>query len=267
MGQFLLLLAVVLTVGAIVFGITVLVTGEDQGLGAVEPDGRAVPLPANRPLVEEDVQRLRFDTAVRGYRMSQVDAALRRTAYDIGYKEELINVLEAEVVALRSGRFPDAEVLRRAREAAVAPLPPGEPDATGTVVVADAGDIEAPTGAGPVPGEPAPAPEAAAAGAPDDGSPDGAAGVGAAGGPDATDGAAAAGADPAEAGAAADAEGDAPRTDPAPADAVHAGAEADAVHAGAEADAVHAGAEADGAPVGAEAAAPDRAVASGKGRP
>jgi DivIVA domain-containing protein len=165
MGQFLLLLAVVLTVGAIVFGITVLVTGDDQGLGAVEPDGRAVPLPANRPLLEEDVQRLRFDTAVRGYRMSQVDAALRRAAYDIGYKEELINVLEAEVAALRSGRFPDAEVLRRARDAAVAPLPPAEPAATGTVVVADAGDIGEPTGTGPVPGEPAPV--AAAADSPD----------------------------------------------------------------------------------------------------
>ena len=58
---------------------------------------------------------VRFDTTMRGYRMGQVDAALRRAAYDIGYKEELINVLEAEVEALRDGRDDDAEALRRAR--------------------------------------------------------------------------------------------------------------------------------------------------------
>jgi DivIVA domain-containing protein len=118
MGQFLLLVVVALTVGAVVFGVTVLLTGGDPGLSAAEPDGRAVPLPGTRPLVEADIEHVRFDTALRGYRMAQVDQAMRRAAYDIGYKDELINVLEAEVAALRSGRFPDAEVLRRAREAA-----------------------------------------------------------------------------------------------------------------------------------------------------
>jgi DivIVA domain-containing protein len=118
MGQFLLLVVVALTVGAVVFGVTVLLTGGDPGLSAAEPDGRAVPLPGTRPLVEDDIEHVRFDTALRGYRMAQVDQAMRRAAYDIGYKDELINVLEAEVAALRSGRFPDAEVLRRAREAA-----------------------------------------------------------------------------------------------------------------------------------------------------
>jgi DivIVA domain-containing protein len=121
MGQYLLALVIALTVGAVIFGITVLVTGTDPGLGAAEPDGRAVPLPGNRPLVEGDVADVRFDTAVRGYRMVQVDEALRRAAYDIGYKDELIGVLESEVAALREGRTSDAEVLRRAREAALAP--------------------------------------------------------------------------------------------------------------------------------------------------
>jgi DivIVA domain-containing protein len=120
MGQFLLLVVVALTVGAIVFGVTVLLTGGDSGLSPAEPDGRAVPLPGTRPLAESDIARVRFDVAPRGYRMAQVDQAMRRAAYDIGYKDELINVLEAEVDALRSGRFSDAEVLRRAREAAQA---------------------------------------------------------------------------------------------------------------------------------------------------
>jgi DivIVA domain-containing protein len=125
MGQYLLALAAALVVGAVIFGITVLVTGSDPGLGQVEPDGRATPLPGTRPLLEGDVNDVRFDTGWRGYRMAQVDAALRRAAYDIGYKDELIGVLEAEVAALREGRMSDAEVLRRAREAALVPVVAG----------------------------------------------------------------------------------------------------------------------------------------------
>jgi len=124
MGQLLLFIVVAFVVAAIVFGVTVMVGGGDSGLTPVEPDGRSAPLPSDRPLGEEDVFRTRFDTAWRGYRMSQVDQALQRAAYDIGYKGELIGVLEAEVAALREGRTADADVLRRAREAAVAPPPP-----------------------------------------------------------------------------------------------------------------------------------------------
>lgn len=125
MGQLLLFIVVALVVAAIVFGVTVMMGGGDPGLSPVEPDGRALPLPSDRPLGEEDVFRAKFDTAVRGYRMSQVDQALQRAAYDIGYKTELIGVLEAEVTALREGRLTDADALRKAREAAIAPT--GEP--------------------------------------------------------------------------------------------------------------------------------------------
>ena len=122
MGQLLLFIVVALTVAGIVFGVTVMMSGGDSGLTPVEPDGRALPLPGDRPLGEEDVVRARFDTALRGYRMSQVDQALQRAAYDIGYKGELISVLEAAVTALREGRTADADVLRRAREAAAQPI-------------------------------------------------------------------------------------------------------------------------------------------------
>ena len=127
MGQLLLFIVVALVVAAIVFGVTVMVSGGDSGLTPVEPDGKALPLPSDRPLGEEDIFRTRFDTAFRGYRMAQVDQALQRAAYDIGYKSELIGVLEAEVTALREGRTADADVLRRAREAAVAPPPAAGP--------------------------------------------------------------------------------------------------------------------------------------------
>ncbi|MEU8212749.1 DivIVA domain-containing protein [Micromonospora sp. NPDC049044] len=116
MGQLLLLLVVALTVAAVIFGVTVLVSGRDPGLVAAEPDSQAVALPGSRPLRESDVGAVRFDTGLRGYRMAQVDQAMRRAAYDIGYKSELIGVLEAEVTALRAGRIDDADVLRDARE-------------------------------------------------------------------------------------------------------------------------------------------------------
>lgn len=139
MGQLLLFVVVALVVAAIIFGVTVMMSGGDPGLTPVESDGRALPLPSDRPLGEEDVVRTRFDTVLRGYRMSQVDQALQRAAYDIGYKGELIGVLEAEVAALREGRLADADVLRRAREAAIAPPTAEEPPAAPNdmVVVAD----------------------------------------------------------------------------------------------------------------------------------
>ena len=118
-------LVVVLVIGVLAWGVAALLLGRDPGLQPAEPDGRATPLPAARPLTEADLGGLRFDTAPRGYRMAQVDAALRRAAYDVGYKEELIGVLEAEVTALREGRLDEAEALRQAREAAS--RPPVEP--------------------------------------------------------------------------------------------------------------------------------------------
>jgi DivIVA domain-containing protein len=124
MGQLLILLVVALVAAALVFGVVTLISGGDQGLEPAEPDGVALPLPVSRPLTEVDLTAVRFDTAARGYRMAQVDQALRRAAYDLGYKEELINVLEAEVAALREGRADDAEELRKARESAARPPAP-----------------------------------------------------------------------------------------------------------------------------------------------
>jgi len=143
MGQFFLLLIAALVVGAIVFGVAVLITGDDEGIEGNEPDGRAVPLPSTRPLGEVDLGQLRFDTVIRGYRMSQVDAALRRAAYDIGYKEELISVLEAEIAALREGRDEDAENYRQAREAAVSGAQSAEVDTPDVDVDLSEDDLDA----------------------------------------------------------------------------------------------------------------------------
>lgn len=119
MRHWVLLLLLAVTVAVIAYLVVWVFTGNDDGLDPEEPDGRAVPLPGSRPLVESDISALRFDTVARGYRMVQVDAALRRAAYDVGYKQELIDVLEAEVIALRDGRMDDAEALRQARDGAL----------------------------------------------------------------------------------------------------------------------------------------------------
>ena len=124
-------LAAVLVLAALAWGVAVLLLGHDPGLEPAEPDGHAVPLPSARPLTEADLEAVRFDTAPRGYRMQQVDQALHRAAYDIGYKEELIGVLQAEVTALREGRLDEAEALRQARDAAVRPRTAVEPELTG----------------------------------------------------------------------------------------------------------------------------------------
>jgi DivIVA domain-containing protein len=120
MGNIVLLLVVALVFGAVVFGVMTLVTGGDPGLTPAEPDSRARPLPADRPLIEGDVSNVTFDVTWRGYRMAQVDQTLRRLAYDLGYKTELIQVLEAEVLALREGRLEDADTLAHARVSALA---------------------------------------------------------------------------------------------------------------------------------------------------
>jgi len=148
MGEFFLLLIGALVVGAIVFGVAVLITGDDPGIEGDEPDGRAIPLPTSRPLGEVDVSQVRFDTVVRGYRMGQVDQAIRRAAYDIGYKEELIQVLEAEVKALREGRTEEADAFRDARQAAVsgatvAPVVPAPAVEAPADLVASGGDESA----------------------------------------------------------------------------------------------------------------------------
>jgi DivIVA domain-containing protein len=115
-----LILVIAVGVGAVVFGVMTLLGGGDPGLRHVEADSRARPLPGDRPLAEGDVGYVAFDLALRGYRMDQVDKALQRLAYDIGYKSELIGVLEAEIAALREGRDEDADTLARARAASLA---------------------------------------------------------------------------------------------------------------------------------------------------
>src|SRR2546430_16018529 len=104
MGQLLILIAVALVAAALAWGVAVLLLGRDQGLEPAEPDGRAIPLPSARPLTESDLGLLRFDTAARGYRMAQVDQALRRAPYALGDQEGVIRGLGGAGGGARGGR-------------------------------------------------------------------------------------------------------------------------------------------------------------------
>lgn len=122
MPEFLLVLLVVALACGIAFAIVVLVTGDDPGLTSAGNDGVPLDLPGDRPLSESDVLAARFDTGLRGYRTTQVDEAVARLAYDVGFKDELIKVLAGEVSALRAGRTDEADSLRDVRRKALGEL-------------------------------------------------------------------------------------------------------------------------------------------------
>lgn len=128
--EFALVALAVLTAGGLAFAIVALTTGDDPGLTSAAGDDKATQLPADRPLEESDVVDARFDTGLRGYRTTQVDTALARLAYDVGFKDELVRVLAAEVAALRAGREAEADRLAQLRRQALGESPqPAESEA------------------------------------------------------------------------------------------------------------------------------------------
>jgi len=67
---------IVLALGAI----AVVAAGRGDTLGTAYDDRADVRLPADRPVTGEDLRALRFNTALRGYRASEVDALIERLA-------------------------------------------------------------------------------------------------------------------------------------------------------------------------------------------
>ena len=71
---------IVLVLGAIV----VVAAGKGGGLEPSYDDRHDVALPLDRPVTAEDLRAIRFNTAVRGYRMDEVDAAHREVGRPAG---------------------------------------------------------------------------------------------------------------------------------------------------------------------------------------
>lgn len=71
---------IVLLMGAV----AVVAVGAGGSMSDAYPDRRDVRVPAEGPLTGEDLREVRFTTAFRGYRMSEVDALLERLADQLG---------------------------------------------------------------------------------------------------------------------------------------------------------------------------------------
>lgn len=61
-------------------GIAVVAAGRGEPLAPAYDDRPDALVPAARPLVGDDLRKVRFSVALRGYRMSEVDALLERLA-------------------------------------------------------------------------------------------------------------------------------------------------------------------------------------------
>lgn len=109
MGSFLLVVVAAIVLSGIVFGAAAFTLGRDRGLSPSRPDGVPFDLPADRPLERADVEDLRIDTAVRGYRMNQVDEILRRVSDDFDFLHARIIDLEDQLYGDRPDSGDDEE--------------------------------------------------------------------------------------------------------------------------------------------------------------
>ncbi|RHW28106.1 DivIVA domain-containing protein [Nocardioides immobilis] len=63
-------------------GIALLAAGHGEPMQPAYDDRPDARVPQDRPIAPDDLRRVRFSLALRGYRMSEVDALLARLAYE-----------------------------------------------------------------------------------------------------------------------------------------------------------------------------------------
>lgn len=83
-----------LLLAAVLFGVAAVAAGRGDLLADAPRDAADSGLPADRPLVADDVADLRFPMALRGYRMADVDEALDRFAIELATRDDRIATLE-----------------------------------------------------------------------------------------------------------------------------------------------------------------------------
>jgi DivIVA domain-containing protein len=81
-GTALIYLLVVAAVGAALFGLAALVFGRGEELAPLPPGATPTRLPVGE-IDGDDVRELRFQQALRGYRMDEVDWVLERLADEL----------------------------------------------------------------------------------------------------------------------------------------------------------------------------------------
>lgn len=100
-GTALIYLLVVAAVGAALFGLATLVFGRGEELAPLPPGATPTRLPAGE-VDGDDVRGLRFQQALRGYRMDEVDWALDRLADELDRAGAQRDGLLARVAELES---------------------------------------------------------------------------------------------------------------------------------------------------------------------
>ena len=105
MLSFLVGIAAVAVVGALLFLGGSLLLGRGETQPPAELDRSPVELPDDRPVTGEDVRGLQVSVAVRGYRMTEVDWLLEQLAQALEERDEVIAGLRAE----RPARAADAD--------------------------------------------------------------------------------------------------------------------------------------------------------------
>ena len=103
MGTALIYLLVVAAVGAAFFGLAAVVFGRGEELAPLPPGATPTRLPAGE-IDGDDVRHLRFQQAVRGYRMDEVDWVLDRLADELDRAEAQRDGLRARLAELESER-------------------------------------------------------------------------------------------------------------------------------------------------------------------
>jgi DivIVA domain-containing protein len=93
-GTVLIYLIVAVVVAAVVFLIASLVFGRGEELAALPLDATPTWLPEG-PIAGDDVRAIRFSQVLRGYRMSEVDWTLQRTADELDALRARVAELEA----------------------------------------------------------------------------------------------------------------------------------------------------------------------------
>jgi DivIVA domain-containing protein len=78
---------------AVLFAAAVVATRSDPLLADSPPDRPELVLP-DAPMTAQDVAAVRFSTALRGYRMDEVDAVLDRLAAELADREARLAALE-----------------------------------------------------------------------------------------------------------------------------------------------------------------------------
>jgi DivIVA domain-containing protein len=76
--------------------------GAAGGLAEVSPDMLDEPLPEDRPVARGDIDALRLATAVRGYRMGQVDDILDRLGAELAERDARIAELESALAGAQA---------------------------------------------------------------------------------------------------------------------------------------------------------------------